>query len=135
MKKLIRVIFTIIIVLLPLHAATIKVGGVLDIQVQGHPEFSGRFTVNSSGTIEYPLLADEIILNISTSELMNELTLRLAKHIENPLVLISTVERPNIKVVVLGQVAKPGPVETYLGASIQEVIQLAGGPFSGPTLR
>jgi len=113
-----------------LHAATIKAGSVLDIQVQGHPEFSGRFTVNSSGTIEYPLLADEIISNISTSELMNELTLRLAKHIENPLVLISTVERPNIKVIVLGQVAKPGPVETYLGATLQEVIQLAGGPLN-----
>jgi len=130
MKKSICIILCLIPMLYSLHAATIKAGSVLDIQVQGHPEFSGRFTVNSSGTIEYPLLADEIISNISTSELMNELTLRLAKHIENPLVLISTVERPNIKVIVLGQVAKPGPVETYLGATLQEVIQLAGGPLN-----
>jgi protein involved in polysaccharide export with SLBB domain len=112
---------------LSLSAAIIKTGDVLDIQVQGHQEFSGHFTVNTSGTIDYPLLADEIIQNISTSELMNNLTFRLAKHIENPLVLISIVEQPLITVSVLGQVSKPGPVETYLGATIQEVIQQAGG--------
>lgn len=116
-----------LIIVLPPQAAIIKIGSVLDIKVQSHPEFSGIFTVNSSGTIEYPLLADEPVVNISTSELMNELTFRLAKHIDNPLILISIVKKPKIIITVLGQVVKPGPVETYLGATIQEVIQLAGG--------
>ncbi len=129
MKKIMVSFFIITGFYISLHAAIIKTGDVLDITVLGQPEFSGRYTVSQSGTIEYPLLADETIVNISTSELMNELTFRLAKHIENPLVLISPVEKPNITVTVLGQVAKPGPVETYLGATIQEVIQLAGGPL------
>ncbi|MBW1764999.1 MAG: polysaccharide export protein [Deltaproteobacteria bacterium] len=128
MKRLPTCIFFLIGMYISLHAAIIKVGDVLDIQVQGHQEFSGRYTVSMSGTIEYPLLADETIVNISTSELMNELTFRLAKHIGNSLVLISVVEKPNITVTVLGQVANAGPVETYLGSSVQEVIQLAGGP-------
>ena len=128
MKRLSLVIIFFAGIYFPLHAAIIKVGDVLDIQVQGHQEFSGRYTVSTSGTIDYPLLADETIVNISTSELMNELAFRLAKHIANPLVLISVVEKPNITVTVLGQVAKAGPVETYLGASVQEAIQLAGGP-------
>lgn len=118
----------IIVLCFSLQSATIKTGSVLDIQVQSHPEFSGRFTVSTKGTIEYPLLADEIITDISTAELMNELTFKLAKHIENPLVLISLVEKPNIIITVLGQVKEPGPVETYLGATLQEVIKLAGGP-------
>ena len=122
-------IFMVIGFCISLHAAIIKAGDVLDIKVQGQPDFSGRYMVSQNGTIEYPLLADETIANLSTSELMNELTFRLAKHIENPLVLISLVEKPNITVTVLGQVANPGPVETYLGATIQEVIQLAGGPL------
>lgn len=117
-----------------LQSAIIKVGSVLDIQVLSHAEFSGRYTVNSSGTIEYPLLADEPIVNTSTSELMNELTLRLAKHIENPLVLISIVEKPKITVTLLGEVIRPGPVETFAGASIQEVIQSAGGPAKNANL-
>lgn len=128
MKQLSTSVLCILGLSIVLHAAIIKVSDVLDIQVQGHEEFSGRYTVNTSGTIDYPLLADETIVNISTSELMNELTFRLAKHIDNPLVLISIVKKPNITVTVLGKVINPGPVETYLGASVQEVIQLAGGP-------
>jgi protein involved in polysaccharide export with SLBB domain len=109
--------------------AIIKSGDVLDILVQAHPEFSGRFTVGDNGTIEYPLMADQNIVNITTSELMNDLTLRLAKHIDNPLVVISVVEKPEIAVFVLGQVKMPGPVKTYQGATLQEVLQLAGGPL------
>jgi protein involved in polysaccharide export with SLBB domain len=110
-----------------LGAAVIKIGDVLDIQVVSHPEFSGRFTVNENGTIDYPLLADVAISNSTTSELMNDLTLRLARNIDNPLVLIGIVAKPEITVSVLGQVMKPGPVVTYQGATIQEIIQAAGG--------
>lgn len=108
-------------------AAVIKTGNVLDIQVVAHPEFSGRFTVNENGTIDYPLLADVVISNITTSELMNDLTLRLARNIDNPLVLIGIVQKPEISVTVLGQVAKPGPVVVYEGATVQEILQGAGG--------
>lgn len=128
MRRMFTAVYLIACFCISLQAAIIKVGNVLDIQVQGHPGFSGRYTVSASGTIDYPLLADETIVNISTAELMNELTFRLAKHVDNPLVLISVVEKPNIIVTVLGKITNPGPVETYLGASIQEVIQLAGGP-------
>ncbi len=113
----------------PLFGAIIKTGNVMDIVVQAHPEFSGRFTVNENGTIDYPLMADQVIVNITTSELMNDLTLRLAKHIDNPLVIISIVDKPEISVIVLGQVKMPGPVKTYLGATLQEVLQMAGGPL------
>lgn len=134
MKKIIKIIFLCIFSYIPLYGGLIKVGSVLDIQVQSHPEFSGTYTVNSSGTIEYPLLADETIINISTAELMNELNFRLAKHIENPLVLISIVEKPKIMVTVLGQVVKPGPIKTYLGVSLQEVIAQAGGPIENANI-
>ena len=109
--------------------AIIKSGDVLEIMVKEHPEFSGRFSVGENGTIEYPLMADQVIVNITTSELMNDLTLRLAKHIDNPLVIISIVEKPEITVFVLGQVKTPGPVKIYLGATLQEALQLAGGPL------
>ncbi len=112
----------------PPFAAVINESDVLEIRVQSHEEFSGRYTVSENGTIEYPLIADENIIGLTTSELMFELTYRLAKHIENPLVIVTPVDKPEIMVTVLGQVTNPGPVVTYLGASVQEVIQLAGGP-------
>ena len=109
-------------------ASIIKSGDVLDITVLQHPEFSGHYTVNERGFIEYPLLADEPIVNISVAELMNDLTFRLARHIDNPLVLISIIDKPEITVTVLGEVVNPGPVKTFEGASIQEVLKAAGGP-------
>jgi protein involved in polysaccharide export with SLBB domain len=99
----------------------------LDIVVVQHPEFSGHYAVNQNGTIDYPLLADAVVANTTTSELGNDLTLRLARHIDNPLVLVSIVQKPEIVMTVLGQVAKPGPVVTYGGATLQEVIFGAGG--------
>jgi protein involved in polysaccharide export with SLBB domain len=114
--------------------AVIHSGDVLDIMVQAHPEFSGKFVVTETGTIDYPLLADEVVVNISTSELMNDLTLRLAKHIDNPLVIIAIVEKPEIVVSVLGQIKMPGLVKTYQGASLQEVLTLAGGPLENANL-
>ncbi len=111
------------------NASMIKTGDVLDFVVQGHPEFSGRFTVSEDGTVDYPLLADEQVVGITTSELMNDLTLKLVKHIDNPLVVVSVVTKPDMMVYVLGEVKKPGPVKTYVGATVQEVLVLAGGPL------
>jgi protein involved in polysaccharide export with SLBB domain len=125
--KYVRLLTALLIAASLSSAAIIKIGDVLDIQVVSHPEFSGRFSVYQNGTIDYPLLADVVISNSTTSELMNDLTLRLARNIDNPLVLISIVQKPEISVTVLGQVLKPGPVVTYQGATIQEVIQGAGG--------
>lgn len=111
-----------------LHASIIKSGDVLDIKVLQHPEFSGRYVVNDRGLIDYPLLAEEPVVNISTVELMNDLTFRLARHIDNPLVLVTIIDKPEIIITVLGQVVNPGPVTTTGGATVQEVIQAAGGP-------
>ena len=70
-----------------------------------------------------------VVANTTTSELGNDLTLRLARHIDNPLVLVSIVQKPEIVMTVLGQVLKPGHVVTYQGATVQEVLQGAGGPI------
>lgn len=115
-------------------SAVIKSGSVLDIQVLQHAEFSGRFEVNENGTIDYPLLADVPIIDVTTSELMNDLTLRLARHIDNPLVLVSLVENLQIAIEVLGQVVNPGHITTAKGASLQEVIKLAGGTLENADL-
>lgn len=120
-------LFTIALMAAASSASIIKIGDVLDVRVVGHTEFSGRYPVRENGTIDHPLLADVPVANTSTSELMNDLTLRLARHIDNPLVLIAVVQKPEISVTVLGLVAKPGPVLVGQGATIQEVIQAAGG--------
>lgn len=128
MKKSICALLLMLGTAMTIHAAIIKTGDVLNIQVQDQATFSGRFQVNEQGIINYPLMPDDPVANLSTTELANELTFRLARHIENPLVIITVVDKPEISVTVLGHVAQPGPVITYEGASVQEVIHAAGGP-------
>jgi protein involved in polysaccharide export with SLBB domain len=65
---------------------------------------------------------------------MNDLTLRLARHIDNPLVLVSIVEDLPVVIEVLGQVVNPGHITISKGASLQEVIKLAGGPMENADL-
>jgi len=110
-----------------IRADIIRIGDVISITVLSNTEFSGSYEVENDGTIEYPLLAEEPVIDMTTSELMNVLTFRLARHLENPLVLVSIVDKPEINVTVLGQVEKPGPVRIYEGATVQEVLLLAGG--------
>lgn len=128
MKKISSIVMYLMTVCVIVNAGIIRNGNVLDIQVIEHPELSGRYIVNDEGKIDYPLIADEKITNISTTELTNELTFKLARNFDNPLVLISIVENPEIEITVLGEVLKPGVVRITQGASIQEAIMNAGGP-------
>jgi protein involved in polysaccharide export with SLBB domain len=126
--SLLRCLLFVLIAGISTGAAIIKSGDVLDIQVMSHPEFSGRYLVASNGSIDYPLISDQPVININTSELMNELTFRLARHIDNPLVLVSVVGKPEMSVTVLGEVVKPGEIKISQGATLQEIIVNAGGP-------
>jgi polysaccharide export outer membrane protein len=126
--SLLRCLLFVLIAGISTGAAIIKSGDVLDIQVMSHPEFSGRYLVASNGSIDYPLISDQPVININTSELMNELTFRLARHIDNPLVLVSVVGKPEMSVTVLGEVVKPGEIKISQGATLQEIIINAGGP-------
>jgi protein involved in polysaccharide export with SLBB domain len=126
--KVSRIVMYLMSVFVIVNAGIIRNGDVLDIQVIDHPELSGRYEVDDQGKIDYPLIADEKITDISTTELTNDLTFKLARNIDNPLVLISIVEKPEIEITVLGEVLKPGVVKIIQGASIQEAIMNAGGP-------
>ena len=115
MKKISRIAVYLMAVCVIVNAGIIRNGNVLDIQVIGHPELSGRYVVGDDGKIDYPLIADEKISDISTTELTNELTFKLARNFDNPLVLISIVENPEIEITVLGEVLKPGVVKITKG--------------------
>jgi len=127
MRQIITGWWGIVLVCVSAYSAIIKPADVIHILVKDHEELSGYYTVSERGTIEYPLLADRNIANVTTTELMNNLNFILARHLEDPLVLVTVVDKPKIVVTVLGVVKNPGPVEAYEGVSLQEAIALAGG--------
>ncbi len=112
----------------PAFGAVIKAGMTLNIIVKNDPQLSQIVKVQENGTLEYPLYQDVSVIDKTTSELQDILTFRLARVIESPLVLVSIVTEVPLQIYVLGQVPKPGMVSVSPRASLQEVLQAAGGP-------
>lgn len=123
-----RVILLILMLSTVCLADILQPGDVLDILVSDHPELTKTVIIKEDGTIDYPLFEDKPISEMSTDEVRELLTFRLAKNIENPFVIISKTKDVPILVRVLGQVAKPGMVKLIKGATLQEVINASGGP-------
>jgi protein involved in polysaccharide export with SLBB domain len=127
MKQIMQIGLTVIALVFVCRAAIIKNGNVLDIRVQNNEQFSGKFTVGRDGTIDYPLLSGVVVSDMTVAELTNDLTYRLVKYVDNPLVLVKVIDQPEIVITILGNVKKAGQITTYQGASLQEVIGSAGG--------
>ncbi len=129
-KKLfiLKVILVYLMTLLPLFSAVIQGKMILNITVKGDELLTQTVQVQDNGTIDYPLYQDIPILGMTTKELQDILTLKLANYSDAPFVLISILSELPIKVQVMGQVKLPGSVTISPQANIQEVIKLAGGP-------
>jgi len=103
-------------------ARGIKPGDVLEISVAGSEALSKKVEVNENGTIDYPLLQDRPLTGLSVREVMDMLTLAVAKVEPNNMVVVNLLSEYKLKVSVLGQVKKPGMVLVNKGASLQEVL-------------
>jgi len=108
-------------------ARTLKVGDVLEIIAGGHEALTKQVVVQEDGTIDYPLLLDRSVLDMNIQELMDLITLQLAKLDPNAIVVINTISDYKLRVNVLGQVKKPGLLLVHKGASLQEVLLMSEG--------
>lgn len=104
------------------------VDDVFTIRVVGEPDLTGEFRVGVDGTIDYPYLGRMQIVGKSPGEVQQEITKRLKDgYIRSPQVNILVKELNSRKIVVLGQVQKPGPVVYFPRMTIVDTIAAAGG--------
>ena len=107
---------------------TLGVDDVFAVKVVGEPDWSGEYRVGLDGTIDYPYLGRLKILGLRPGELQEELTRRLRDgYMKNPQVTIHVKELNSRKIVVLGQVEKPGSVVYFPRMTIVDTIAAAGG--------
>ena len=83
--------------------------------------------VRPGGKISFPLAGDVFVAGLTFNELKEELTHRLEEHINSPVITISLKSLGGRKVIVLGQVNKPGVYSVTGKNTIWEAIALAGG--------
>lgn len=104
------------------------VDDLFDVKVLGEADLTGSYRVGSDGTIDFPYVGRIQVLGLRPAELQEELTKRLrAGYFRNPQVAVLVKEWNSRKLVVLGKVAKPGPIAYFPKMTIVDAIAAAGG--------
>ncbi len=112
-------------------------GDVLDVQVEGHPQFSVRagdlqrrllgFRVQRDGRVYLPLLGGVQARGLTPLDLREELTDRLAELVVKPNVAVDVLAYESQKFFILGAVRQPGAFPVDGRKTLLEGVGLAGG--------
>ncbi len=103
-------------------------GDVLRVTVYDNDDLSSKVMVNSDGKIVLPLLGAVDVSGMSVPEVSAKITSLLADgYLVNPQVNVFVEEFRSKKVVILGQVKKPGLIELSGEINLLELLSKAGG--------
>jgi polysaccharide export outer membrane protein len=107
---------------------TILPGDVLQVSVWKEPDLQLELLVRPDGAISFPLAGEIKTRNRTVSELQAELTTRLARFINEPVVTVSVKEVLGNKVYVIGQVNDYPDSTSNRWCSERAFFQLQRGP-------
>jgi len=107
-------------------------GDLLQVSVWKEPDLQLQLLVRPDGAISLPLAGELSTVGRSVSDLQVELTRRLTKYINDPVVTVSVVQVLGNKVYVIGQVKKPGDFVVNPQVDVLQALSMAGGttPFA-----
>ena len=100
---------------------------ILKISVWQNPDLDQEVIVRPDGMISFPLISDVLAKGLSITELDQEITRRLSEFIRAPEVSISLKKIGGSKVIVLGEIMRPGVYSVTGAKTILEAIGQAGG--------
>ncbi|NLG84038.1 MAG: polysaccharide export protein [Firmicutes bacterium] len=103
-------------------------GDVLRVTVWGHDDLTTEVTVAPDGSISLPLLGTLVVRGATLVEVERMVAEGLVAYVRDPRVTVALVARRQITIKVFGQVNRPGAYQVNPGASIAELIAMAGGP-------
>lgn len=112
----------------PVVDTTLGVGDTFEVRVFGEPDLSGSHRVGAGGTITFPLAGVIKVEGLEPQGAAKAIADRLADGIlRNPQVSVLVKEQTSKKVVVMGQVSKPGTYSYTPSMTILEAVTIAGG--------
>lgn len=104
---------------------------VLDITVWQSPDLTKSVLVRSDGTFDYPLLGSLPAAGLTTASLEKTIREKLAQgYVKSPQVSVSVKEYNSKKILVFGQVAKPGLYKLKGPIPLLELLFMVGGAGS-----
>ena len=101
---------------------------VLEISVWQSPDLSKTLTVGPEGTIPYPILGDIVASGRSSTEVQQDISNKLSQgYVKDPKVTVSIKEYNSKKILVFGEVDKPGLYKLKGNIPLLELLFLVGG--------
>ena len=107
-------------------------GDVLNLNLYGAPEFSGRYNVLNDGYVNLPIIGNVKLLNMSLEEANKFLEKKYSNDLLMPSLHLDLLDLRPFNISVIGEVAKPGSyviydIENILFPTVVDAIQKAGG--------
>jgi polysaccharide export outer membrane protein len=112
-------------------AYQLRPGDVLQIRVWGQEAFSGQFQVDETWTIQYPVLGDISVQDLTVAQVRERVRAGLEKLFNQPFVTVT----PLFRMAVLGEVRTSGLYTVDPTLSVLDVVAMAGGPSPDGNLR
>lgn len=103
-------------------------GDTISIQVMNHPEYSLALTIRPDGRVSYPTTGDLELTGLTPEQLRDLLRKSLSDRLRNPEVTVNVTGFRAMRLVVLGSVLTPGPVDVpQEGMVIRDALTRVGG--------
>lgn len=106
---------------------TISEEDVLKISVWQNPDLDQEVIVRPDGMISFPLVGDVLAKGLSIPQLDREITRLLSEFVRSPEVSISLKKIGGSKVIVLGEIMRPGVYSVTGSKTVLEAIGQSGG--------
>ena len=104
------------------------VGDEFSIRVYQEPDMSGEHVVSATGTLNFPLIGDVVVLGRDCGAIESEISARLADgFLRRPSVSCQVVKVNSLAVVVSGDVGTPGVYSYSPNLTVVEAIAMAQG--------
>ncbi|GMU21488.1 MAG: polysaccharide biosynthesis/export family protein [Bryobacteraceae bacterium] len=100
---------------------------VIEVFVWKEPELAATVVIRPDGRISLPL-ADELVASgKTTAELQQEITAKLSKYVNQPMVNVMVKQVNSLKISVLGEVRRPDVYKINNRVTLLDAIAMAGG--------
>ena len=101
----------------------------LDVSVYAEPDLTRPVRVSAEGKINFPLIGEVSVIGLTLAEAEAALRGKLDAFVVNPFVSVDVKESHARRVVILGEVVKPGAIDipTNSPLTVVEAIAQAGG--------
>jgi polysaccharide export outer membrane protein len=99
----------------------------LQVTVWQEPTVSGTFPVRPDGMISLVLVGDIQAAGLTPMHLAHDITLKLKKYIQDPIVAVTVIAVKSQRVYLVGEVGHAGPIELIPGMTPLQAIAQGGG--------